>query len=141
MARQGYFLEDLQIGQAGEFSKTITEADIVLYAGVSGDTNPLHLDADYAETTIFKSRIAHGMLSAGLISAVFGTLMPGPGAVYISQTLKFKAPVRIGDTVTARCTVAEIDTAKKRARFACECLVAGKPVIEGEAVLMVPSRA
>jgi 3-hydroxybutyryl-CoA dehydratase len=140
MARQGYFLEDLEVGQAGEFAKTITEADIILFAGVSGDTNPVHLDADYAEATMFKGRIAHGMLSASLISTVFGTIMPGPGAIYISQSLKFKAPVRIGDTVTARCRVSEIEAERKRAKFVCECRVGDKIVIEGDAVLMVPSR-
>ncbi len=141
MARPAFFLEDLKVGQAADFAKTITEADVVLFAGISGDTNPIHIDAAYAETTMFKGRLAHGMLSASLISTVFGTLMPGPGAIYVSQTLKFKAPVRIGDTVTARCTVVEIEAAKKRAKFACECRVGDKTVIEGEAVLMVPSRA
>ena len=141
MARKGYFLEDLKVGETADFAKTVSEADITLFAGVSGDTNPIHLDAHYAETTIFKGRIAHGMLSASFISTVFGTIMPGPGAIYVSQSLRFKAPVRIGDTVTARVTVTEIDTAKKRAKFACECLVGDKVVIEGEGVLMVPSRA
>lgn len=140
MAREGYFLEDLKTGQSAEYAKTITEADIVLFAGITGDTNPVHIDAVYAETTMFKGRIAHGMLSAGLISTVFGTLLPGPGAIYISQTLKFKAPVKIGDTVTARCTLTEIEAPKKRAKFTCECRVGDKTVIEGEAVLMVPSR-
>jgi len=140
MAREGYFLEDLRTGQAAEFAKTITEADIVSFAGITGDTNPVHIDAVYAEATIFKGRIAHGMLSAGLISAVFGTILPGPGAIYISQSLRFKAPVRIGDKVTARCTLTEIEAPKKRAKFTCECRVGDKIVIEGEAVLMVPSR-
>lgn len=141
MARTGYFLEELEIGQSAEFAKTISEADITLYAAVSGDTNPLHIDQVYGETTMFKGRIAHGMLSAGFISAVLGTLLPGPGAVYVSQSLKFKAPVRIGDTVTARCTLAEIEREKKRAKFNCECRVNDKIVIEGEAVLLVPTRA
>jgi 3-hydroxybutyryl-CoA dehydratase len=141
MARTGFFLEDLKVGQSAEFAKTISEADITLYAAVSGDTNPLHIDQTHAETTMFKGRIAHGMLSAGLISAVLGTLLPGPGAVYVSQTLKFKAPVRIGDTVVARCTLTEIETERKRVKFACECRVADRLVIEGEAVLLVPVRA
>jgi 3-hydroxybutyryl-CoA dehydratase len=141
MARQGLFIEDLSVGQSGDYTKTVTEADIILYAGVSGDTNPMHIDESYAKETMFKGRIAHGMLSAGFISTVFGTIMPGPGTIYMSQSLRFKAPVRIGDTVTARCTVKEIDLAKKRVSFETVCLVGDKAVIEGEALMMVPSRA
>lgn len=89
----GYFLEDLKVGMTSLYAKTITEADIILYAGVSGDTNPVHLNAEFAEKTIFKERIAHGMLSAGLLSTVFGTKLPGPGAIYMNQNLNFKAPV------------------------------------------------
>ena len=134
------FLEDLEIGMERAFSKTVSEADIVLFAGVSGDTNPLHLDAEYAAETMFKSRIAHGMLSAGFISAVFGTKF-GPGCVYMSQTLRFKAPVRIGDTVVATCTVKEIMAEKKRAAFDCICRVGNTVVVDGEALLMFPSRS
>lgn len=141
MAKAGMFIEDLKVGQAGELSKTVTERDIQLFAEVTGDTNPVHLNEDYAKTTMFKTRIAHGMLGAGFISAVFGTVMPGPGTIYLSQSLRFKAPVKIGDTVTAKCTVSEIDLAKKRVKFDTQCFVAGKPVIEGDALLMVPSRA
>lgn len=137
---QGLYFEDLSLGQSATFSKTISEADILLFAGVSGDTNPVHLDAEFAATTPFKERIAHGMLSAGLISAVLGTKLPGPGAIYVGQTLKFKAPVRIGDTVTAKVEVKELDPAKKRAIFTTTCLVKGKPVVEGEATIMVPGR-
>jgi len=140
MAKTGMCIEDLSVGQTAEFTKTVSERDIVMYAEVSGDTNPVHLDEAYAKTTMFKTRIAHGMLSAGFISAVFGTVMPGPGTIYMAQNLRFKAPVKIGDTVTARCTVTEIDLAKKRAKFDTVCLVGGKPVIEGDALLMVPSR-
>lgn len=136
----GYFIEDLDVGMSATFAKTITDADIVMFAGVSGDTNPVHLDEDYAAGTVFKTRIAHGMLSAGLISAVLGTKLPGPGAIYLSQTLKFKAPVRIGDTVTARCEVADIDTDKGRVTLSCVCLVKDKPVLEGEAQVMVQKR-
>lgn len=136
----GYFIEDLDVGMSATFAKTVTDADIVLFAGVSGDTNPVHLDDEYAAETVFKTRIAHGMLSAGLISAVLGTKLPGPGAVYLSQTLKFKAPVRIGDTVTARCEVAEIDAVKGRVTLTCVCLVKDKPVLEGEAQVMVQKR-
>jgi 3-hydroxybutyryl-CoA dehydratase len=136
----GFFLEDLKVGMEAAMARTVTEADIVLFAGVSGDTNPIHLNQGYAAGTMFKSRIAHGMLSAAYISAVLGTRLPGPGAVYVAQTLRFKAPVRAGDTVTARVEVTEILPEKKRATFKTECLIAGKPVIEGEATLMVPSR-
>lgn len=138
---QGYVIEDLKVGMAASLARTVTEADIVLFAGVSGDTNPIHLNQEYAATTQFEGRIAHGILSAGFISAVLGTKLPGPGAVYISQTLRFKRPVKIGDTVTARVEVTELDLGRKRANFKTECLVGGKLVIEGEAVLLVPSRS
>ena len=136
----GYFIEDLKVGQRETFAKTVTEADIVLYAGISGDTNPMHLNEEYASQTMFKGRIAHGMLTAGFISAVLGARMPGPGAIYLSQTLRFKAPVRPGDTVTADCEITEIDLAKRRVTLRTLCLVKGKPVVEGEAVVMPPSR-
>jgi 3-hydroxybutyryl-CoA dehydratase len=134
------FLEDLAPGTSATFTKTVTEADILKYAEVSGDVNPLHLDAAYAATTMFKERIAHGMLSAGFISAVFGTVMPGPGAVYVSQNLQFKRPVKIGDTVTARVEVTAILPEKKFVTFKTQCVVNDKVVIDGEATLMVPSR-
>ena len=137
---EGYFIEDLKTGQAASFAKTVSEADIVLFAGVSGDTNPVHLDQSFAEKTPFKTRIAHGMLSAGFISTVFGTKLPGPGSIYMSQTLRFKAPVKIGDTVVATCTVTEIIAEKRRAIFSTVCKVGDTVVIEGEAMIMVPSR-
>ena len=137
---EGYFIEDLKTGQAASFAKTVSEADIVLFAGVSGDTNPVHLDQTFAEKTPFKTRIAHGMLSAGFISTVFGTKLPGPGSIYMSQTLRFKAPVKIGDTVVATCTVTEIVAEKRRAMFSTVCKVGDTVVIEGEAMIMVPSR-
>jgi 3-hydroxybutyryl-CoA dehydratase len=136
----GVFFEDLTVGQSARFAKTITEADILMFAAVSGDTNPVHLDAEAAAASMFKERIAHGMLSAGLISAVLGTKLPGPGTVYLAQNLKFRAPVKIGDTVTAVVEVTALDAARKRATLSTTCLVGGKPVIEGEAVVMVPSR-
>jgi len=140
MTANGYFIEDLTIGLSASYGKTISEADIVLFAGVSGDTNPVHLDQTFAEKTPFKTRIAHGMLSAGFISTVIGTKLPGPGAIYMSQTLRFKAPVKIGDTVTATCTVTEIIPEKKRAVLSTICKVGDTVVIEGEALIMVPSR-
>lgn len=135
----GRFVEDLAVGQTASYAKTVTEADIVLFAGVSGDTNPVHLDEDYARATPFKTRIAHGMLSASFISAVLGTKLPGPGAVYVSQSLAFKAPVRIGETVRARATVTKID--RRRVTLATTCHIGDTLVVEGEAVIMMPSRA
>jgi len=138
---QGLFLEDLSVGQSADLVRTVGEADIIAFAAVTGDNNPVHLDADYAETTSFGERIAHGMLSAGYISAVIGTQLPGPGAIYLSQALRFKRPVKIGDEVTARATITEIDEAKARVTLATVCLVNGKPVVEGEALIMVPRKA
>ena len=116
------------------------EAAIVAFAQVTGDENPVHLDEAYAATTAFKTRIAHGMLSAGYISAVIGTKLPGPGAIYMSQALKFKRPVKIGDVVTARATITAIDAEKGRVTLETVCEVAGKAVLEGEALIMVPRR-
>jgi 3-hydroxybutyryl-CoA dehydratase len=136
----GYYLEDLSVGQEASFSKKITEEDIVLFAKISGDTNPVHLDEEFAATTPFKTRIAHGMLSASLVSAVLGTKLPGPGCIYLSQTLKFKAPVFIGDTVDAICSVKEIDDRRGRVTIECQCLIEGKAVLTGEAMVMVAKR-
>lgn len=140
-ANQGYFIEDLKPGITACFAKTVTEADVVLFAGVTGDLNPVHINEDYAAGTVFKGRIAHGMLSAGFISAVLGMHLPGPGCIYLSQSLKFKAPVRVGDTVEARATVKEVMTAKRRALIETVCTVGGTVVTEGEALVLVPSRA
>jgi 3-hydroxybutyryl-CoA dehydratase len=137
----GIFFEDLKLGQKASFAKTITDADILMFTAVSGDTNPVHINAEAAERTMFKQRIAHGMLSASLISTVLGTKLPGPGTIYLSQNLKFRAPVTIGATVTATVEITALDPAKKRATLTTTCTVAGKPVIEGDATVMVPSRA
>ena len=137
----GYFLEDLSVGMSASFSKTLTDADIVMFSGVSGDTNPVHLDEEYAKDTIFEGRISHGMLSAGFISAVLGTKLPGPGCIYISQNLRFKAPVRPSDTVTARVTITEIIPEKSRVILQTLCKVGETTVIDGEATVMVPTRA
>lgn len=139
VARTAYCFEDLQLGMETSVARTVSEADILAFAEVTGDKNPVHLDAAYAAGTMFKERIAHGMLSAGYISAVFGMELPGPGAIYLSQTLNFRAPVKIGDTVIAKVKVVEL-AAKRRARFECVCSVEGKTVLDGEAVLMVPGR-
>jgi 3-hydroxybutyryl-CoA dehydratase len=140
-AQNGYDIEDLEVGMTASVSKTITDADIVLFSGVSTDTNAVHLNEEFAKTTMFGGRIAHGMLSAGLISAVLGNRLPGPGTIYLGQTLKFKAPVRPGDTVTATATIKEVNVAKKRAIVETLCTVAGKVVIEGEATMMCTSKA
>lgn len=134
------YFEDLEVGQEASLSNTVTEDVIKAFADVSGDRNPVHLDAAYAASTMFKERIAHGMLSAAYISAVFGMKLPGPGAIYISQTLAFKAPVKIGDTVVTTVKLVELVPEKKRARFETVCTVGGKPVLTGEAQLMVPNR-
>jgi 3-hydroxybutyryl-CoA dehydratase len=130
--------EDLAVGQTASLGKTITEADILLFAAVSTDTNPVHINAEAAKASIFGERIAHGMLSAGLISAVLGTQLPGPGTIYMGQTLRFRAPVKIGDTVTATVEITAIDAAKRRATLKTICAVSGKVVIEGEAQVQIP---
>lgn len=134
------YLDELRVGMTASTRKTITEADILLYAAVSTDTNPVHIDAEAAAAGPFGQRIAHGMLTAGLISAVLGTKLPGPGSIYMGQTLRFRAPVKIGDTVTATVEVIDINVDKKRATLKTVCSVAGKPVIEGEATVLVPVR-
>jgi len=136
----GYFIEDLSVGMSASFQRTVTDADIVLFAGVSGDTNPVHINEEYAKKTFFKGRIAHGMLGAAYISTVLGTRMPGPGAVYVSQNLRFRAPVRAGDTVTARVTVAEIILEKRRALMNTMVTVGDTVVIEGDATVSLPTR-
>jgi len=132
-------LETLQVGASASLAKTVTDADVVLFAGVSLDTNPVHLDADYAAGSRFGERIAHGMLSAGLISAVIGTRLPGPGAIYLGQQLRFLAPVRVGDTVRATATVKEVNREKRRVTLTTTCTVGDTTVIDGEALVLVPA--
>lgn len=141
MPLHGYYIEDLSEGMSASFGKTITDADVLLFTAVSGDSNPVHLDEDYAVTTQFKGRIVHGMLTASMISAVLGTKLPGPGCIYVSQSMRFLAPVRAGDTVRATATVKAVDRERRRVTIETVCSVAGKPVVEGEAVLMVARRA
>ncbi len=136
----GAKFEGLAVGQGGVYARTVTEADILAFAGVTGDFNPVHVNEELAAASMFGGRIAHGMLSAGFISTVFGTKFPGPGSIYLSQTLKFKAPVKIGDTVVARCTIKELVPEKRKAKFDTVCTVKGKVVLEGEAEIMVPKR-
>ena len=134
----GKSFDQLNVGDTGKFSKTVTDADIYLFAGVTGDLNPAHIDESYAQGTFFKTRIAHGMLSAGFISAVIGTRLPGPGTVYMHQSLDFLAPVRIGDTVTATVEVIE-KLEKKRVRLKTTCTnQEGVTVLDGEALVSPP---
>jgi len=135
----GYELLDLRMGMSAIFAKTITEADIVLFAAVSGDNNALHINEEFAAGTFFKGRIAHGMLSASVISAAIASKLPGPGSIYMSQSLRFKAPVRPGDTVRATVTVLEIIRERHRVLLGTECTVRGQVVVEGEALVKLPS--
>jgi 3-hydroxybutyryl-CoA dehydratase len=137
----GYFFEDLKVGMQATVSRTITETDLRNFSGVSGDTNPMHLNEEFASQTPFGGCIVHGMLTASLISAVIGTKLPGPGCIYMNQTLKFLAPVRVGDTVYAVGTVKELIPAKKRVIMDTKCYVKDIVVIEGEAMIKVPSRS
>ncbi|CAB3652162.1 MaoC family dehydratase [Paraburkholderia rhynchosiae] len=132
----GYDFEDLRPGMSAQFAKTITEADILLFAGASGDFNAVHINEQFAQTTPFKGRIAHGMLTASIISAAIAGRLPGPGTIYLGQNLRFKAPVRPGDTVQAEVTVKELIHDKRRVVLSTVCTVGGKVVIEGDAVVM-----
>jgi 3-hydroxybutyryl-CoA dehydratase len=136
----GYYLEDLKVGMKASFSKKVTEADIQQFADVSGDHNPVHLDAEFAKTTIFKERIAHGMLGASFISTAIGTKLPGPGTIYLKQNLSFRAPVKIGDTVTATIEVTEIVTEKRRVMLKTTASVGETLVIDGDAMVMVDAK-
>jgi 3-hydroxybutyryl-CoA dehydratase len=135
------FFEDLSVGMIERLDKTVSSSDVVGFAEVTGDRNPIHLSEHFAAKTSFGTRIAHGLYTASLISAVLGTRLPGPGAVYISQTLNFRAPVKIGDTVQVVVEVVELMPEKSRARLACRCSVEGETVLDGEALVKVPSRA
>lgn len=133
-------IEDIEIGMSRSLRKIISDRDIELFAEVSTDHNPVHLDDDYARDTIFEGRIAHGMLTAGLISAVIGEQLPGHGTVYLGQSLKFLAPVRPGDLVEAVVTVTDMDIGKRRVTMDTHCEIDGKKVLKGEAVVLAPSR-
>jgi 3-hydroxybutyryl-CoA dehydratase len=138
--QQGLYFDELSLGQTAEVSHVVGAADIEAFAAVSGDHNPVHMDEAFAKSTPFGGRIAHGMLSAAYISAVLGNDLPGPGAIYLSQSLRFRRPVKIGDPVIARVTVKALDEAKGHATFETVCLVNGKTVVDGEALIMVPRR-
>jgi len=133
-------IEDIEIGMTRHLQKVVTDEDIEMFATISTDRNPVHLDDDYARDTIFEGRIAHGMLTAGLVSAVIGEQLPGHGTVYLGQSLKFLAPVRPGDLVYAEVKVTDIDHSKRRVKMDCHCAVDGKKVLVGEATVLAPSR-
>ncbi|MFX4231584.1 MaoC family dehydratase [Aliarcobacter butzleri] len=131
-------INEIEIGMSESYSQTISESDVKAYAGISGDRNPIHMDEEYAEKSRYKKRIAHGMISSSFFSALFGTKLPGPGCVYVNQSLNFKRPVYIGDTVTAIITVTKIDEIKNRVYFDTVCKVKNKTVIDGKAELYIP---
>src|SRR5205807_2712096 len=135
------YFEDLSVGMTETLSKTIASSDVVGFAQLTGDRNPIHLSEHFAAKTTFGGRVAHGLYTASLISAVLGTRLPGPGAIYISQTLNFRAPVRIGDTVQVTVTVAALDPQRPRARLTCVCRVADAVALDGEALVRAPSAA
>ena len=134
------YFDDLSLGMTETYRKEVKSSDVIGFAEITGDRNPIHLSEHFAAKTPFGSRIAHGLYTAGLISAVIGTRLPGPGAIYLSQTLNFKAPVRIGDTVEASVEVAELNPQGRRARLICRCTVGSTLVLEGEALVKVPQR-
>ncbi len=136
----GYYLEDLEVGMSASFAKTISEADVYGFAGISGDTNPVHINEEYAKTTAFGQRIAHGMLSAALISTVAGTKLPGPGAIYVDQSIKFKAPLFLGQTARAEIEVTAIDPRRRRVNCDTKVYVGDKVIATGEATFMVDKR-
>jgi 3-hydroxybutyryl-CoA dehydratase len=137
----GYYFEDLSVGMDASYAKRITNEDILAFAELSGDVNPIHLSDEFASSTIFKKRIAHGFLTGSLFSTVLGTKLPGPGCVYLSQTMKFRGPVYIGDEVVATLKITALDPDKARVTLVCDCSVNGKTVLEGDALMMVDRRA
>ncbi len=133
----GYGFEDLKVGMSAVYSRTITDTDLRNFSGVSGDTNPMHLNEEYARSTVFKGCVVHGMLTASLLSTVIGTKLPGPGCLYVSQTLNFKAPVHVGETVYAKATVSELFPEKYRAKLHTQCFVKDIVVLDGEAIVQL----
>ena len=133
------YYEDLKVGQSASVSHTVTERDVELFGEATGDMNPVHFDEAYARKTVFRGRVAHGVLAIGFMSAVMGTQLPGPGSIFLSATTDFKGPVRIGDTVITTCTVKEIQESRKVV-MACRCEVNGKLVVEGEALVLAPKK-
>ncbi len=138
--KTGYFIEDLSIGMEASYEREVTEELVNLFAEVSGDSNPVHMDEEYAKTTRFKGRIAHGLLTASFVSTVLGTQLPGPGCIYLHQDLVFRFPVRFGDTVISSVKVEKINWHGRVVTLACQCTVKGRVVMGGQAMMMVPSR-
>ncbi|PPR43081.1 MAG: (R)-specific enoyl-CoA hydratase [Alphaproteobacteria bacterium MarineAlpha8_Bin1] len=137
----GFFIQDLKVGQEAILSKTITEADITNFSGVTGDNNPVHISDDFASKTIFKKRVAHGFFTASLISTLIATKLPGPGSIYISQTLKFLAPAYIGDNILTRVIIQKIDKEKRRVNLLTECFISDKKILTGEAEILVDKKS
>ena len=137
----GFFIQDLKVGQEAILSKTITEADIANFSGVTGDNNPVHISDDFASKTIFKKRVAHGFFTASLISTLIATKLPGPGSIYISQTLKFLAPAYIGDNILTRVIIQKIDKEKRRVNLLTECFISNKKILTGEAEILVDTKS
>ena len=137
----GFFIQDLKVGQEAILSKTITEADIANFSGVTGDNNPVHISDDFASKTIFKKRVAHGFFTASLISTLIATKLPGPGSIYISQTLKFLAPAYIGDNILTRVIIQKIDKEKRRVNLLTECFISDKKILTGEAEILVDKKS
>ncbi len=135
---EGFSVNEMEVGQSASMSKTVTEADIILFAGITGDFNPAHIDEEYAKQSMFKGRIAHGMLSAGFISATLAMKLPGPGSIYLSQSMKFKAPVRMGDTVKTTVTITDINVDKKIVKLETICSVGETKVVVGDCAMMKP---
>jgi 3-hydroxybutyryl-CoA dehydratase len=135
-----YYIDDLKPGMSESFEKTVTERDVELFGEVSGDMNPVHFDEEFARKTIFRGRIAHGVLCLSYMSTVLGMKMPGPGTIFMSASSRFKAPVRIGDTVVTTCTVKDVVPEKRRVLFDCVCRVGDNTVVESEALVMAPTR-
>ncbi|KXJ47736.1 MAG: MaoC family dehydratase [Cycloclasticus sp.] len=135
---EGFSVEEMEVGQSASMSKTVTEADIILFAGITGDFNPAHIDEEYAKKSMFKGRIAHGMLSAGFISATLAMKLPGPGTIYLGQSMKFKAPVKIGDTVKTTVTITDINIEKKIVKLDTVCSVGDTKVVIGDCTMMKP---
>jgi 3-hydroxybutyryl-CoA dehydratase len=134
-----HYYEDLTVGLSESMTHTVTERDVELFGEATGDRNPLHFDEAYARKTVFRGRVAHGALSMGFISAVVGNKLPGPGSIFVSATINFKGPVRIGDTVTASCKVAEIGE-RRKVVLDCQCTVAGRVVVESQVVVLAPKK-
>jgi 3-hydroxybutyryl-CoA dehydratase len=133
------YYEDMVVGQSARMERTVSEADISAFAEATGDFNPVHFDEAYARETLFRGRVAHGVLSVGFMSAVIGTQLPGAGTIFISANVEFKAPVRIGDTVITTCTIKELQE-RRRVVLDCICTVRGETVVKGEALVLAPRR-